>query len=218
MRVFVNEFQLQNSQAMPNLLKEQKGVYEYSFEDAQRDSSLLNPDEEELSDALKVKASLYDTQMGESSSISQSDINTRTDIGLEPSVVKGNQISIIDGQLEEDIAIREAEEARIQQEIQREIEKEALKEEKRREKEAASLPIKLAREAEEKKLAIERAIENRRIIERQANRLDRESTLCTKWNAGRSGVEAIGRQLIGLWQVSFLFFSNFIILSLAVLT
>lgn len=191
------------SSHMPHLAGAQEVVEEYSFEDAQRDPSLLNSQDEELNDALASKASIHQEQSQETPFRLQFAPSIQMRIDAEPSsALEGNQIIIIDGKVQEDLAVQEAEEVRIQQEIEREIQKEALREEKRREKEAFNLPIKLAKEAEEKKLAIEVAIENKKVIERQANRLDRESKTCTKWNAGRSGVEAIGRQLIGLWQVS----------------
>jgi hypothetical protein len=78
----------------------------------------------------------------------------------------------------------------------------AKKDEEREVKEKRRIEREAREEAERKQRDIVQALEARRNIRLQQGRLDREGQLCASWSAGRSGSEAVGRQISGLWQSS----------------
>lgn len=171
---------------------------EFTFEEAQRNPSLLNPVESDISTMLERKANVQENgsiprqpramQPGYVSSAGR----VPNGNGIGPSVVEanGNVHHIVMSHSETE------EEARLQRQ-QREF-REARKREKDEDKKRRAV----IREAEERKMAIEEAIIDRRRIMVEEQKTAREKKLLADLTAGRSENEALGRQVIGLWQVS----------------
>jgi hypothetical protein len=157
-----------------------------SFLDAQTNPALLNPIDDQLSDAMSSQLELEKEEQ---------DGTTTNGHAREVEVIYGKQRE------EEVILIAQAEgsiisNGRKKKHLDPAIE--ARDREREREKEAR----RLQREEIEKKAIILKAIQNNSTIEKQKARLEREAKLCSDWTAGRSGAEAIGRQINGLWQSS----------------
>lgn len=104
-----------------------------------------------------------------------------------------------------------AEEYRLAKETERgkeeELEKERqaeIRRKSREEEEERKRVKRLQREEEQRQLAINQATSTRRRILSMQQNIKNDKLICAGWSKGKTGEEALGRQIHGLWKVGWL--------------
>lgn len=169
----------------------------FSFQDAQANGALLTPADRHVNRAMASRASEH----GSTTSTLASRENT---IHAED-----RQVEVVYAQQREEEEVGPQRPAEVNSDdggeeviLLNTANYVAKKQDEKESKEKRRIEREAQEEEERRQRNIVQALEARRSIRAQQSRLDREGQLCASWSAGRSGSEAVGRQISGLWQSS----------------
>ncbi|UZJ57079.1 hypothetical protein CBS101457_006399 [Exobasidium rhododendri] len=165
-------------------------IESFSFEDAQRNPHLLNPTEGEAGDALAHHVARKDTHQSSGERHGETHLGTET---LRIDQQEEYESMAKDFQIETEAERNRAEQ--LDQELQ------AEKQRKRRaEREELRQKEKLRREEETRRMQIQQAVSIRRRIQGMQKTIKEDEIICAGWSNGKSGEEALGRQIHGFWM------------------